>query len=112
MWKVGDKLRHRFNAGAGPGVVTLVEGRSIVVHFPATEATLRFAGDSEAIVPYEMAPGTTARLDVGALTRLQQSVAADPRRNETAGLERGPATAPLEPGTARRDRGREEGSRG
>jgi len=65
MWKVGDKLRHRFDPGAGPGRVTALEGRSVVVHFPASDATVRFAAASDALAPYEMPPGTVARLAPG-----------------------------------------------
>jgi hypothetical protein len=71
MWKVGDMLRHRFDPDAGPGRVTALEGRSVVVHFPASDATLRFAAASDALAPYEMPPGTTARLlPVGEVVRI------------------------------------------
>ena len=35
MWKVGDRLTHRHNPELGPGRVVSVEGRSVVVEFPA-----------------------------------------------------------------------------
>src|SRR5918994_1048532 len=54
-WSVGDHLTHRFNADLGTGRVTAIEGRVLVVHFPAGEATLRLAAGSDALVP-EAAP--------------------------------------------------------
>ena len=48
-WSVGDHLTHRFNPELGTGRVTALEGRLIVVEFPA--ATLRFAANSDALVP-------------------------------------------------------------
>src|SRR5262249_8400878 len=73
MWKVGDMLRHRFDPGAGPGRVTALEGRSVVVHFPASDATLRFAAATDALAPYEMPPGAMARLaPSGELVRIGQ----------------------------------------
>jgi hypothetical protein len=72
MWKIGDMLRHRFDPGAGPGRVTALEGRSVLVHFPSSDATLRFAAASDALAPYEMPPGTTARLlPAGELVRIE-----------------------------------------
>jgi ATP-dependent helicase HepA len=46
---VGDHLSHRFNPELGTGCVTAIEGRVIVVQFPAS--TLRFAATSEALIP-------------------------------------------------------------
>ena len=48
-WSVGDHLTHRFNPELGTGRVTAIEGRVIVVEFPA--ATLQFAASSDALVP-------------------------------------------------------------
>src|SRR5688500_19806702 len=48
-WSVGDHLTHRFNPELGSGRVTAVDGRIIVVQF--ADATLRFAANSEALVP-------------------------------------------------------------
>ena len=48
-WSVGDHLTHRFNSDLGTGRVTAIEGRILVVEFPG--ATLRFAANSEALVP-------------------------------------------------------------
>ena len=61
-WKPGDRLRHRFNPDLGPGLVTAVEGRTVVVTFPDSGATLRLAADSDAIDPLELRAGTRARL--------------------------------------------------
>lgn len=46
---MGDHLTHRFNPELGSGRVTAVDGRIIVVQF--ADATLRFAANSEALVP-------------------------------------------------------------
>ena len=51
MWKVGDRLSHRHNPELGPGRVASVEGRTIVVEFPAAGARLRLAGDAPALRP-------------------------------------------------------------
>ena len=56
-WSVGDHLTHRFNPELGTGRVTAIEGRVIVVEFPA--ATLQFAANSDALVPE--AEGATRR---------------------------------------------------
>ena len=50
MWKVGDRLSHRHNPELGPGHVVSVEGRSVMVEFPAGAVTLRLASDASALV--------------------------------------------------------------
>lgn len=50
-WSVGDHLTHRFNSELGTGTVTAVQGRVIVVRFPADGSTLRMAANSDALVP-------------------------------------------------------------
>ena len=59
-WKPGDRLVHRHNPALGPGRVSAVEGRTVVVEFPASETTLRLASGSTAIVPLVFAPGAAA----------------------------------------------------
>jgi hypothetical protein len=49
IWSAGDHLTHRFNPELGIGRVTAIEGRVIVVEFPA--ATLRLAANSDALIP-------------------------------------------------------------
>jgi ATP-dependent helicase HepA len=49
-WSVGDHLTHRFNSELGTGLVTAIEGRVLVVHFPQSGATLRLAASSDALV--------------------------------------------------------------
>ncbi len=56
-WKVGDRIRHRFNHDLGPGLVRAIEGRTIVALFPASDSVLRLAADSDAIEPLPLAPG-------------------------------------------------------
>jgi ATP-dependent helicase HepA len=50
-WSVGDHLTHRFNPELGTGLVAAIEGRVLVVHFPAASTTLRLAGSNDALVP-------------------------------------------------------------
>jgi len=50
MWSVGDRLSHRHNPELGVGRVLSVEGRSVVVEFPAAGTTLRLASDGAALV--------------------------------------------------------------
>jgi ATP-dependent helicase HepA len=61
MWEVGDRLRHRHNPELGPGRVVSVEGRSVVVEFPAGGVTLRLASHGAALVP--LAPGDPGPTD-------------------------------------------------
>jgi ATP-dependent helicase HepA len=61
-WKLGDRLRHRFNPELGPGLVRAVEGRTLLVEFPDSASLLRLAADSEALAPLEVRRGCPARL--------------------------------------------------
>jgi ATP-dependent helicase HepA len=61
MWKPGDRLTHLYNPALGPGIVTAVEGRVVVVEFPASGETLRLAAASDALAPLELGPGSRAR---------------------------------------------------
>jgi ATP-dependent helicase HepA len=54
-------LAHRYNRELGVGRVASVEGRSVVVEFPATGTTLRLASDGAALVP--LAPGDPGTTD-------------------------------------------------
>ena len=49
-WAPGDHLTHRFNPELGIGRVTALEGRTLVVEFPRTGATLRLAASTDALV--------------------------------------------------------------
>jgi len=55
-WSVGDLLIHRFNAELGPGRVTAIEGRVLVVRFERDGASLRLAANSDALAPASAAP--------------------------------------------------------
>ena len=64
-WSVGDHLTHRFNPELGAGRVIAIDGRTIVVEFPG--ATLRFAANSEALVPQA---GNAERQELSLIERL------------------------------------------
>ncbi|MBM63635.1 MAG: hypothetical protein CL484_11885 [Acidobacteria bacterium] len=59
-WTPGNRLIHRFNPELGPGLITAVEQRTLVVHFPDTDTVLRLAADSDAISPLRFLAGTPA----------------------------------------------------
>jgi ATP-dependent helicase HepA len=61
MWSVGDRLTHRHNPELGAGRVVAVEGRAVVVEFPAAGTTLRLAGHDAALVP--LAPDAPETVD-------------------------------------------------
>jgi ATP-dependent helicase HepA len=61
MWSIGDRLTHRHNPELGEGRVVSIEGRSIVVDFPAAGATLRLASDGAALV--RLAPDAPGLVD-------------------------------------------------
>ena len=61
-WTPGQRLVHRYNEELGPGIVLEVSGRSVVVHFPNADETLRFSTDSDAIEPLVYEPGARALL--------------------------------------------------
>lgn len=65
MWKRGDRLTHRYNPELGPGEVLEVRGRNLIVSFPDAEQTLGFAVNTDALVPFTLAPGSRARLAPG-----------------------------------------------
>jgi ATP-dependent helicase HepA len=61
-WSVGDRLIHRFNTDLGPGVVSAVEGRTLVVEFPDSGEILRLAINTDALKPLQYRPGSHASL--------------------------------------------------
>lgn len=85
-WSLGDRVVHRFNPELGPGVVRVIEKRTLVVEF-AQGAALRLAQNTDALVPLT--------LPVGARVKLQPS-------DETVTI-----AAPSGPGRVRLDDGRE-----
>ena len=62
-FRVDDKLFHKFNPDLGPGRVERVDGRRIVVFFPAAETRLTLAADDYALRPMPLRAGQKARLD-------------------------------------------------
>ncbi len=65
MWKVGDRLLHRFNRKLGPGVVSAVQGRRLTVEFPERGETLLLATGDQALTPLSIEAGKRARLGAG-----------------------------------------------
>ncbi|MEO8260463.1 MAG: helicase-related protein [Acidobacteriota bacterium] len=61
-WTPGDYLTHRFNPELGIGRVTALEGRAVVVEFPRTQATLRLAVSTDALVAVDLSPGRPVRV--------------------------------------------------
>jgi ATP-dependent helicase HepA len=86
VWNRGDRVIHRYNPELGPGVVRVIEQRTVVVEFAHGEP-LRLSQNTDALVPLT--------LPVGARVRLQPS-------DEIVTI----AAVP-EPGRVRLDDGRE-----
>ncbi len=63
MWKLGDRLCHRYNPDLGPGRVVEANSRRLRVEFPDSEEILTFGADSDALVPFELAAGRRARVE-------------------------------------------------
>ena len=62
-FRENDKLFHKFNPDLGPGRVEKIDGRRIVVFFPATETRLTLAADDKALRALPLAAGRRARLE-------------------------------------------------
>lgn len=63
MWKVGDRLTHRYNPELGAGRVHSLGKRSIEVVFPEAGQILRLAPDDEALIPFRLRAGVRARYE-------------------------------------------------
>jgi ATP-dependent helicase HepA len=57
------RVVHRFNPDLGPGRVIAIEGRTLVVVFPASGHVLRLAADTDALELVVFHPGTRAVLE-------------------------------------------------
>jgi len=53
MWKIDDRVTHRFNTDLGVGRVAALEGRNVVVEFADTNTVLRFGAATDALVPWD-----------------------------------------------------------
>ncbi|MBY0494340.1 MAG: hypothetical protein K2Y23_08995 [Cyanobacteria bacterium] len=62
MLTIGSYLSHRFNPELGIGRVVAVEGRALVVEFPRSGTTLRFAANTDALLPVDLRPGRRVRI--------------------------------------------------
>src|SRR5512135_15397 len=72
-----DKLFHKFNPDLGPGRVEQVDGRRIVVYFPAADTRLTLAADDSALRPMTVRAGQKARLEGEDQEVLVDEVSAD-----------------------------------
>jgi len=59
-WRQGSKLVHPFNPELGVGFVRRVEGRYLVVYFPAVEREVTMAAQGAGLVPLILPPGSAA----------------------------------------------------
>jgi ATP-dependent helicase HepA len=80
-FRVDDKLFHKFNPDLGPGRVEKVDGRRIVVFFPAADTRLTLAADDHALRPMPLRAGQKARLEGE-----EEAVVVDDAGAETARL--------------------------
>ncbi len=53
MWKIDDRVTHRFNTDLGVGRIAAVDGRDVVVEFADANALLRFRAVSDALIPWD-----------------------------------------------------------
>jgi ATP-dependent helicase HepA len=76
-WSTGDHLTHRFNAELGIGRIAAVEGRTVLVEFPDTGAKLRFASNTDALLPVQS--GGRPQAERSLIERLAAGDVDDPR---------------------------------
>ena len=53
MWKIDDRVTHRFNTDLGVGRVAALEGRNVVVEFVETKTVLTFGAATDALVLWD-----------------------------------------------------------
>jgi ATP-dependent helicase HepA len=53
MWKIDDRVTHRYNTDLGVGRVAALEGRNLVVEFAQTNTVLRFGAGTDALIPWD-----------------------------------------------------------
>jgi ATP-dependent helicase HepA len=53
MWKIDDRVTHRYNTDLGVGRVAALEGRNLVVEFSQTNTVLRFGAGTDALIPWD-----------------------------------------------------------
>ena len=91
-WREGSKLVHPFNPELGVGLVRRVEGRYLVVYFPAVEREVTMAAQGAGLTPLILPPGSSAiELETGDEVRVERwdgerYVLADGRRIEDKDL--------------------------
>jgi len=60
-WETGHRVVHRFNPDLGPGVVRVIEDRTLVIEFAVGEI-LRLAQDTDALIPLTIPVGARVKL--------------------------------------------------
>jgi ATP-dependent helicase HepA len=63
-WEPGDRVVHRFNRELGPGVVRVIEGRTLVIEFAAGDI-LRLTKATDALIPLTLPVGARVTLQPG-----------------------------------------------
>jgi len=72
-WREGSKLVHPFNPELGVGLVRRVDGRYLVVYFPAVEREVTLAAQGAGLVPLILPNGSLAiELDKGQEVRIDR----------------------------------------
>ena len=61
--RLGQRVLHRFNTDLGIGLIVAVEGRELLVEFPAADTVLRLSAENDALRPLEFPSGSRATLD-------------------------------------------------
>ncbi|MCH7780889.1 MAG: hypothetical protein IH848_08585, partial [Acidobacteria bacterium] len=60
-WEPGNRVVHRFNPELGPGVVRVIEDRTLVIEFAAGDI-LRLAQTTDALIPLTLPIGARVTL--------------------------------------------------
>ena len=84
VWQVGDRVRHRFNAELGPGMIVAAEGRRLSVLFPLTGERLEIAAGSDALARLELEVGGRARIGESGVEVTIEQVEDDRRASKQA----------------------------
>lgn len=73
MWKIDDRVTHRYNLDLGVGRVAALEGRTLVVEFAGSKTVLRFGAATDALLAWD--EGGTPLADDSPVERLAKGEA-------------------------------------